>query len=53
MKERKYLVLAQEAEAFADASDEVMKRETWESIAREYRKLVQTEVELRQIECAP
>jgi len=39
MDEREYLVKAQEAEALANAADNKIQRQTWENIAKEYRRL--------------
>jgi len=47
MKEREYLVKAQEADAIADASESPVARHVWESIAKEYRKLAQAVTALR------
>ena len=47
MKDREYLVKAQEADAIADASESPVARHVWESIAKEYRKLAQAVTALR------
>jgi hypothetical protein len=47
MNEREYLVRAQEAEAFANATDQPGLRQTWENIASEYRRLAQIAAAMR------
>jgi hypothetical protein len=47
MNEREYLVLAQEAEALADAADQPVQRLTWENIAKEYRRLAKVATAMR------
>ncbi|HWC62452.1 MAG TPA: hypothetical protein VG501_02440 [Rhizomicrobium sp.] len=52
MSEREYLVKAQEAEALANAEDSPSQRRTWESIAKEYRRLARVAAGMRTISLA-
>jgi hypothetical protein len=47
MEEREFLVKAQEAEAFANATDDPERRRVWEYIAREFRRLARMTRQLR------